>query len=160
MIGAIVFDAFGTVARICHRTNPYRKLVREGRRQGLHLTLETTHLAMTTNLPFDMLAVQLGISLSPSKRKELNLAFEVELSSIRPFEDAIEAIALLRQAGLKIGICSNLAQPYGPIIKRLFPELDGYAFSFELGCLKPDPDIYQSVCNQMSVQSGTALTTT
>lgn len=154
MISAIIFDVFGTIAHIGRRTNPYRELVREGRRQGLTRTSEIMQLAMTTNEPLETLASKAGISLTLSKRQELSLALETELSSIRPYPDAMEAMTTLRRAGLKIALCSNLAYPYGPVVKRLFPDVTAYAFSYELGCLKPDPVVYQSACSQMAVRPG------
>lgn len=154
MISGVIFDAFGTVVRIGKRTNPYRELIRHGRRQGLNLDPTTLHVAMTMNLSFLELASHLGIALSPSKREELTHALELELSSITPFPDALVAIARLKEAGLKIGICSNVASPYVPIVREIFPEMDGYAFSCELGLMKPNPAIYQAICNQMKVESG------
>lgn len=154
MIIGVVFDAFGTIVRIAERTNPYVALFREGRRQGVAISPGSTGLAMTTNLSFDELARQLGIVLSPSKRKGLNRALELELSSIEAYPDAIVAISRLKDAGIKVGICSNLSAPYGPVVKSLFPAMDGYAFSFELGVMKPESAIYQSICNQMDVEPG------
>ncbi|MCQ3023540.1 hypothetical protein NLO85_23955 [Pseudomonas savastanoi] len=63
MIGEVVLDAFGTIVRINRRLNPYRELIREGRRQGCDLTLGGTHFLMTANLLFVEMASQLGISL-------------------------------------------------------------------------------------------------
>lgn len=154
MISAIVFDAFGTIARIGQRTNPYRELIREGRRQGIALTLDSAHLAMTMNLSFDDLALSLGVSLEPAKREELHRRLVSEISSIEPYPDAVEAISLLKEAGIKTGICSNLASPYGPRVREIFPLMDGYAFSYEVGATKPDPSIYQSICAQMDVEPG------
>ena len=154
MIGGVVLDAFGTVVRINRRLNPYRELIREGRRQCCDLTLDGTHFIMTTNLSLVEMASHVGIYLSLSKREELSRALELELASIEPFPDALEAISRLQGAGLKLGICSNLACPYGPVIKELFPNLDGDAFSYEVGAIKPDPVIYQSICRQMEVEPG------
>ncbi|MCF5651750.1 HAD family hydrolase [Pseudomonas syringae] len=154
MIDAVVLDVFGTLVRINRRLNPYRELIREGRRQGCDLTSDGTHLMMTTNLSLVEMASQLGIYLSPAKRQELTRAVEMELASIEPFPDALEAMSRLQGAGVKLGICSNLACPYGPVIKELFPNLDGYAFSYEVGAIKPDPVIYQSICRQMKVEPG------
>lgn len=154
MISAVVFDAFGTIVRIGERTHPYVALFRESRRQGVAINLGSTGLAMTMNLSFDELASRLGIVLSSSKRKELNRALEQELTSIEPYPDAIEAVSLLQNSGIRLGICSNLATPYGPVVRRLFPEMDGYAFSFELGVMKPQSAIYRSVCSQMGIKPG------
>ncbi|EFW80292.1 Haloacid dehalogenase-like family hydrolase [Pseudomonas savastanoi pv. glycinea] len=154
MISGVVFDAFGTVVRIGQRTNPYIALIREGRRQGVLISPGSASLAMTTNLSFDDLALRLGIELYPLKREELNRDLERELSSIERYPDAVEAVSRLQDAGIKVGICSNLAALYGPVVKSLFPQMDGYAFSYQLGVMKPDPTIYQSVCNQMHVEPG------
>ena len=79
MISAVVFDAFGTVVRVGQRTNPYGALLKEGRRQGLALTPDSTHFVMTANLSFDQVADHLGIELSSSKRAEMNDALGDEL---------------------------------------------------------------------------------
>lgn len=154
MIGAVVLDAFGTIVRINRRLNPYRELIREGRRQGCDFTLHGTHFMMTTNLSLVEMASQLGIYLSPAKRQELTRVLELELASIEPFPDALAAVARLQAAGVRVGICSNLACPYGPVIRKLFPNLDGYAFSYEVGAIKPNPIIYQAICSQMHVEPG------
>ena len=154
MISAVLFDAFGTIVRIRRRTNPYLQLMREGRRQGLPITLEITKLAMTADLPFAGSADHLGITLSASKRIELSEALEEELSSIEPYPDAVRAVAELQDAGILVGVCSNLAQPYGAGVKELFPNIGYHAFSFELGVTKPDPHIYRFICGQMGVDPG------
>lgn len=154
MIDGVVLDAFGTILRINRRMNPYRELIREGRRQGLALSSDIIHRVMTTNLSFTELSAELQISLTPSKRKELTQALELELSSIEPYPDAVAAISRLHDAGVKVGICSNLARPYGPVVRKLFPKMDGYAFSYKLGVMKPDPLIYQAICTQMNVEPG------
>lgn len=82
MISAVVFDAFGTIVRIGQRTNPYSVLLREGRRQGLALTPDSTHFVMTANLSFDQVADHLGIELPSSRRAEMNDALSKELTSI------------------------------------------------------------------------------
>lgn len=154
MIDAVVLDAFGTIVRINRRMNPYQELIREGRRQGCDLESKGTQFLMTTNLSLVEAASQLGISLSPAKREELSRALELELASIEAFPDALEGISRLQDAGLKLGICSNLASPYGPVVKELFPNLDGYAFSYEVGAMKPDPIIYKTICNRLEVEPG------
>ncbi|WP_372242342.1 HAD family hydrolase [Pseudomonas sp. ANT_J12] len=74
------------------------------------------------------------------------------ISSIELYPDAVEAISLLKQAGVKTGICSNLSSPYGPKVRKIFPHMDGFAFSYEAGVMKPVPVIYQLVCQQMDVE--------
>lgn len=154
MISAIVFDAFGTIVRINQRMNPYLELIREGRRQGVELKPDSTRIAMTMNLSLDELASELGVSLTALKRDELHRKLDTEISSIESYPDAVEAISLLKGHGIKTGICSNLAGPYGPKVREIFPHMDGYAFSFEAGFMKPDPSIYRLICEQMDVELG------
>ncbi|MEE4182835.1 HAD family hydrolase [Pseudomonas viridiflava] len=153
MISAVVFDAFGTVVRIGQRTNPYGALLKEGRRQGLALTSQSTHFVMTADLAFDQLADHLGIELSSSRRVEMNDALGRELASIEPYPDALEAIDRLQDTGVIMGICSNLAQPYGPVVRKAFPHVQCHAFSYELGVMKPDLGIYLAVCREMGVEA-------
>lgn len=154
MISAVIFDVFGTIARIGQRTSPYLDLFREVRRNGCALSLDMTRMAMTTDLSFDELADRLGVELTSWKRNKLNRALQLELLSIEPYSDAVDAISRLQRAGVKTGSCSNLAAPYGPVVRKFFPEMDAYAFSYELGVMKPEPAIYQSVCQQMGVTPG------
>lgn len=153
MISAAIFDAFGTIVRIAQRTKPYDALLKEGRRQGLALTSASTHLVMTAHLSFDQVADQLRIELSSSKRAEMNGALGKELASIEPYPDALAAIDCLQEAGVVIGICSNLAQPYGPVIRKAFPRVQCHAFSYELGVMKPDPSIYLAICREMGLET-------
>lgn len=153
-VQAVIFDAFGTIVRIGQRTNPYRELFREARRQGLSLPSESFDVAMTLDLSLNDFAAHLGIELSSSQREKLNSDLQKELDSIEAFPDAVSAICMLQEEGIKVGICSNLSAPYGPVVRKRFPRMDGYALSYELGVTKPDPLIYQSICNQMSVEAG------
>lgn len=153
LISAIVFDAFGTIVRISKRTNPYGALLKEGRRQGLVLTPDSTHFVLTANLSLDQVADHLRIELSFLKRAELNDALGKELASIEPYPDALAAIDCLQEAGVVIGICSNLAHPYGPVIRTAFPRVQFHAFSYELGVMKPDPSIYLAMCREMGLET-------
>lgn len=153
-VEAVVFDAFGTIVRIGHRFDPYLELFREARRQGVSIVPRMSDVAMTLNLSFDELASHLRIDLTPLKRERLNRDLQLELASVQAFPDAHAAVHMLQSSGIKVGVCSNLAAPYGPKIRELFPRMDGYAFSYELGVTKPEPSIYQAVCSQMNVEPG------
>src|SRR5690606_2052483 len=53
---------------------------------------------------------------------------------------------------IRVGICSNLAYPYREAVLRHYPDLDAYAFSCELGVIKPAKEIYRSTCELLGVQ--------
>lgn len=149
----VIFDAFGTVVRIRRRTSPYRLLLREGIKQGRHPHPGDAHHIMTLNLDLQGVAEHLGIYPSQSRMNEIATALQAELDSIEAYPDAIKAIAMLQERGFALGICSNLAKPYGVAVKRLFPSMDAYAFSFEVGVAKPDPRIYKALLEIIDAQS-------
>lgn len=72
---------------------------------------------------------------------EADLAAETASRRLRPRIDAIWST--LRRAGLKVGVCSNLAAPYADALLGCLPdELDAVVLSFEVGLMKPQPEIY------------------
>ncbi|UXH38766.1 HAD family hydrolase [Pseudomonas promysalinigenes] len=152
MTKTAIFDAFGTAVRIGHRTNPYRQLLREGIKHGRRPHPGDAHVIMTLNLELHELAEHLGIRLSEPRRVEIESALQAEVDSIEAYPDATQAIAMLQERGVVLGICSNLARPYGAAVKRLFPSIDVYAFSFEVGAAKPDPRIYQALLENIGAR--------
>lgn len=139
---AIAFDAFGTLIRYgAARLNPYRRLL-EGREQG-----RTERLPfLTRNVPADVFAAELGLAhVMPEFRRELI----EELAGLRLFDEVVTALIRLREAGLRVAVCSNLAFEYGPAVQRLLPDLDAYILSFEVGAKKPDRVIYAATCQAL-----------
>lgn len=153
-IKAAVFDAFGTILRITIGSHPFRRLLQEGRKQGRRPKPDDAHQIMTRNLDLPEIAEHFGIQIGVAELKKLSLELDAEVDTIQPYQDAIEAIALLRSHDIKVGVGSNLAKPYGAALKRLFPDLDAYALSYELGVIKPDPEIYQSICRMLGIAPG------
>ncbi|QOI07285.1 MULTISPECIES: HAD family hydrolase [Pseudomonas syringae group genomosp. 2] len=153
-IAAVIFDAFGTLARITRPTRSYGQLLREGKRQGRKFRPDDMQTLMTHKLSISQAAECFGIQVSPDRLGLLEQALEAELASIEPFPDALEAIAMLRAAGMRTALCSNLAMPYGPPIQQIFPNLDGYGFSYQVGAIKPSPIIYRHTCDLLGVRPG------
>ena len=91
----------------------------------------------------------LGVTLPGDVLEELTAALDAELASISLFEDAIPAIRWLKDRGLRIGLCSNLAGPYAKPVQALLPQLDAYAWSFAVGAVKPEPRMYSYLCNAL-----------
>ncbi|WP_409282702.1 HAD family hydrolase [Pseudomonas putida] len=153
-ITAVIFDAFGTTLQIAAHTNPYRQLLREGAKHGRRPSSVDFHRLMSLNAGIRDAADLLGIQVAPSRMAAIESALEREIDSIEVFQDAHDAIALLHEHGIATAICSNLAAPYGPAVKRLLPDLNAYAFSYDLGVIKPDPAIYRAVCHDLGVVPG------
>lgn len=144
-ISTIVFDAFGTVIEPpARRILPYEALARRMDRREL----------MKRNLPYDALAAELGL---PPLAPEIRAEWAADLSRYRLFPEVEPLLAALRARGLKIGLCSNLAHDYGLIVRRLLPDLDARVLSYEVGAVKPEPEIYQAVCAALQIRPEEAL---
>jgi FMN phosphatase YigB (HAD superfamily) len=152
-VKAVIFDAFGTVVKIGERRHPYRQMLTHGIKQGRQTRAEDARVIMTNPLTLEAAARNFGISISPADLRRMQLGLEEELHSIELFEDALPAIEELRSVGIKVGICSNLAAPYGEPVKRFLPTVDAYAFSFEIGAIKPEPRMYQVTIDRLGVEA-------
>lgn len=138
MSAVIVFDVFGTLVTYRgRRTNPYLRLVsKDGERLPF----------LTRNVPIDTFAGELGLShLVPTIRREL----DEEIGALRLFEDVTLTLRKIRAYGKKIAVCSNMASEYGEAVRSLLPGMDAYVFSYEMGAKKPEPAIYQAVCDSL-----------
>ena len=154
MVRAVIFDVFGTLMEIRSRQYPYRQLLREGAEQGRPPSINDLRALMTFEGGLVDAANLFRIRLTPCKLGKLRGALEQELESIRLYNDAQPAIDQLRRQGVKLALCSNLAQPYCATVRRLIPDLDAYALSAELKMMKPDPQMYQTTCQMMNVVPG------
>lgn len=143
----IAFDAFGTLLNYNgHRMNPYLRLLTQRDKKKA-----PRPPFMTRDVPVHVFAEELGLSnLLPIILHEL----DAEAAAIQLYPDVEATLRQLRAAGCEIVVCSNLAQPYGAVVKRLLPDLDGYILSYEVGAEKPDPMIYQSVCDVLGCSPG------
>lgn len=150
-IVAAIFDAFGTTVHIASKSHPFRQLLRIGAEQGRRAGAADIHTLITSSLSLEAAAEHFGIRLSDQQMRSLRHDLDQELASITPYPDALEALQLLKADGVAIGICSNLAQPYGAVLRHLLVEVNGFALSYELGVMKPNPDIYREMCLRLRV---------
>lgn len=94
---------------------------------------------MTINGGVECIAQALGVQPPSGFVARMETQILDELSSLKLFEDVAEVIDNLVNSGIGVGLCSNLAQPYGSAIDSLLPEFKVDRFlSYELGCIKPD----------------------
>lgn len=89
--------------------------------------------------------------------ESLEADLKLELEGMRLFSDAMEALGTLRDAGIKVGIASNLAKPYAKQLLDILPVPVEYAWSFEVGYLKPDPRIFSAICTKIHVSPSEAV---
>lgn len=143
-LAGVAFDVFGTLIGYGgRRTNPYRHLAAASAGDQ-----QRRHPFLTRNTPIATFAAELGaLHLMPVISRDL----AVELAGLRVFDDVGPCVEILRGAGIRIALCSNLAYEYGAPVRRLLPGLDAYLFSYEVGAAKPDVRIYQAVCDRLGL---------
>ena len=148
-IRLVAFDVFGTIAGGNILPGPYVRLARE-----LNIDRHTFALAaQTLDLSIAQLVDHLAPRAAATQRRALaeQVAAEVALDTARIvlFPEVVEVFEALRTRGIGTALVSNLAPPYAePVIRLLsdagvLPEL--CVWSFEAGCMKPDPAIYQQL---------------
>lgn len=149
MIEAVIFDVYGTLLQIGERRRPFRQLMRWARSQGRQPLADDARTLMTRNLGLAGAASLFSTQLSHDELAGLELDLYAELASVRPYDDSLQALERLKEAGLKVALCSNLAAPYAVPTKLLLPEFDAYAWSFDVGAIKPEPAIYQHLIERL-----------
>lgn len=151
-IKAVVFDVYGTIAEIRDQQRPFKQLFNLMRETGTPLPADYAEILMSHPLDLKQAAQLFNAAINEETLSRLDQALQRELLSIALFTDTIPVLTQLKQAGFKLGLCSNLALPYAAPIEQLLPfRLDGYGWSFEVGAVKPDPEIYHQVCQQLGL---------
>lgn len=153
MIKAVLFDVFGTLVEIKDRRRPYAHLLRLAEHAGRVPRPDDAAQIMSMNGDIWSIASWLGLSLTPTEQDEIASSLQRELASVMLFLDVIPVLCDLRERGVQLGVCSNLAKPYAaPVLSFLPFELDAYVWSFEVGAIKPDHRIYESACHSLRLR--------
>ena len=144
-IRALALDAFGTLIQYGQRRAPYGRLLAGQGEGAARLPF------LTRDVPVATFAAELGLEhLLPDIEADL----AEELAGLRLFAEVPQVLALARAAGLRLAVCSNLAAEYGPAVLGLLPDLDAYVLSYAVGLAKPDPAIFQRVCDALGCAPG------
>jgi HAD superfamily hydrolase (TIGR01509 family) len=147
MIQAICFDAFGTLVEITDKRRPFRALLRGGVK-GI-----TAEEVLTKPLNLREVAAGVSQELGEGGLADLERDLQAECASIRLRPGIAGLWQSLRDRGLRIGVCSNLALPYGsPLLSTLPDTPDAVILSYEVGLVKPDPAIFRLVCDRLGLQ--------
>lgn len=149
VLKAVAFDAFGTLVHIGERRSPYRQLIRWAEEHGRARRDGDANLVMSRALDLRGAAVELGVTPPSRLLDQWEKDLEDEVASIRLFPDSLDVIARLQQSGYLVGLCSNLAVPYGTPVRALLPMLNAYAMSYDAGAVKPQPRIYQFLLEKL-----------
>lgn len=151
-IDAVVFDAFGTLVEMPVRRHSYRRLRELAVAAGRAPRPDDAARIMGVDCDIWGVADWLGVQVSVEAREEISTSLAFETESIRLFPETEATLLALKRLNVRIGLCSNLASPYGPPVDALLPfRLDAYAWSFEVGAVKSDAAIYRSICDRLDV---------
>ncbi len=91
------------------------------------------------------------IARAPEYEKEIRLFWERIELTIRQCDYSVDWIRRLRENGYRVYILSNYARwTYGKTAEELsfLRDVDGALFSFEVCQIKPEPQIYQTLCER------------
>ena len=153
----IIFDVFGTLVKIGERRSPYRKLIKWLKENGRQPKPDDAKFIMSQNLSFTELVKLLGINIPDQLLQELEHDLNDELQSIVLYEDTLSTLKELKELGFRLALCSNLAMPYGKVVSSLLPNIDTYAWSYEVGAIKPESQIYQYLIDQLECRAKDVL---
>ena len=149
-IKAVVFDVFGTLVEIGDKRRPYVQLLKLLHAAGRPSQADDGIQIMSNNVGIAGAIQMFGWELPMTSVAKLELDLYAELPTIKLYPEVLSTLTSLRAGGIKIGLCSNLAAPYAVPVKVLLPfELDAYAWSFEVGAVKPAELIYRSICDAL-----------
>ena len=83
----------------------------------------------------------------------------LDANSWEPFADTVEVLTRLHEAGVPVGVVSNIAFDLRTVLRRHGVEnlVGAYALSFEVGAIKPDPAIFHAALDALEVAPGAAL---
>lgn len=154
----IVFDLYGTLVRFGIMHHPFRKVLLWAREQGRSPQPDDARKLMTADKQCDELLATLEIFPPASVLAQLHQEIQKELESLTLFDDALPTLDALANQGIPLAICSNLAKPYGAVIDRLLPQFNfARHLSYEIGAIKPDREIYESITDGADVAPGQIL---
>jgi HAD superfamily hydrolase (TIGR01549 family) len=106
------------------------------------------HVVLTQPHSFEQHATHAGWDTNAIARGRAALA--EELQSIAVLDNAPGVLKTLRERGLKLALCSNLATEFGPAaLETLNFHFDTTILSYKVGLTKPAPEIFNLVCKNL-----------
>ncbi|MCF9046138.1 HAD family hydrolase [Acinetobacter nectaris] len=153
----IVFDVFGTLVKIGKKNHPYKTLLKYLKQQGRAPQSNDARYIMSVDADFTQLALKWGMQIPEDILEALVFDLNEELKTIELFSDSLSTLEQLRCEGYRLALCSNLATPYGKVVGTMLPELDAYAWSYEVSTTKPDPSIYQYLIDELDCHASEVL---
>jgi len=154
----IVFDLYGTLVQFGINHHPFRKILLWAREQGRSPQPNDARRLMTADKDCAEMLATLGIFPPANMLAQLHQEIQEELASLTLFDDVLPTLDALVNQEIPLAICSNLAKPYGAVIDKLLPQFNfARHLSYELGAIKPDREIYESIVMGTGLAPGQIL---
>lgn len=154
----VIFDLYGTLVKFGIMHHPFRLLLKWAREQGRVARGDDARQLMTIDADLFLLASYLGINAPKDMLTLLQSKIDEELASLTLFDDVIPTLEKLQSLRIPVAICSNLAHPYGEVLDRLLPRMELHRFlSYEVGFIKPEPQMYHRIVTDLCVTSAQCL---
>lgn len=151
---AVLFDAFGTLIKIKNGAHPYRTILKLGIEQGRRPRADDAEVLLSKPLNLRDAADHFDIDVPVDLMIQLESELISELSGLEAHADGLAAVSNLQAAGVAIGICSNLASPYAAAVERLYPSVVHHSYSFEVGAVKPNIQLYEHAAKSLRLPPG------
>lgn len=142
-ISAVCFDAFDTLVEIEDRRAAFRPLIKAlpARQRAAFL-----RRVMREERDLNSWPTALGVHVDQGVMSEVCSRVAAEVASVRLCTGAAALLTTAREYGLSIAVCSNLASPYVPSLRRcLSAMVDFEVLSCQVGVIKPEEGIYEAV---------------
>jgi HAD superfamily hydrolase (TIGR01509 family) len=83
----------------------------------------------------------------------------IDPASWTPYPDTAAVLTGLHRRGVKVAVVSNIAFDLRPAFATLgvFADVDEYVLSFEVGAVKPNPEIFQTALTRLGVDASDTL---
>jgi HAD superfamily hydrolase (TIGR01509 family) len=83
----------------------------------------------------------------------------IDPASWTPYSDTAAVLAGLKRQGLRTAVVSNIAFDIRPAFATLgaFDDVDEYVLSYEVGAIKPNPEIFETALERLGVAPEDAL---
>ncbi len=142
-IEAVCFDAFGTLVEITDKRQAFVPLFRA---LSADKRRELKHRLMRETQAVDDWPELLGVEVDDMTRLDVMARVTAEVCSVAMRPGMADIWNELRGQGLKLALCSNLASPFGTVIRHILPDVpDVEGLSCKVGAIKPEPAIYAHV---------------
>lgn len=81
----------------------------------------------------------------------------IDPSSWTPYPDTVDVLSALSRQGVRTAVVSNIAFDLRPAFASVGAAVDEFVLSFEVGAVKPDPQIFATALSRLGVAAAEAV---